>query len=242
MSSVEYAAPPGCELGDRRAWHLANPALRAGLLHVDALESELLLVPEADFRSYRLGQWVDAVVAELVTARYVGGMSDGVAPPDGTELVLGLAGTWSSSVAVVGATLDGELHVLYASDTATDDELEGVFSEAAARWTVVEVVVAPRTRGNLVATLRDAGADGRPALEVEVWPATTEAEVVSATDWRRAIVEGRVAHDHHPLLGEHVASSVARNTPDGSLRLVPPEDGRPVDSGTCGADGMDSSS
>jgi hypothetical protein len=94
---------------------------------------------------------------------------------------------------------------------------------AVERWRVVEVVVAPRFRPNLVARLGDEG------LAVTVWANRVDLEVTSATEWRRAIVEGRVAHDHHPLLGEHVGATVARSTVDGSLRLVPPDDGSPVD-------------
>ena len=123
---------------------------------------------------------------------------------------------------IVGATPDGALFVAWAGDAATDDELATVFAQAADRWQVLEVVVAPRQRGDLVARLAE-------SLPVEVWPNRVDLEVASATEWRRAIIEGRVAHDHHPLLAEHVGASVAKSTTDGSLRLVPPEDGRPVD-------------
>jgi phage terminase large subunit-like protein len=220
---VEYAAPAGCAMDDRAAWAAANPALRAGLLHADVLESELTLVTEAEFRCYRLGQWVDAVVADWLPVGAWEACPQVEAPPAGSEVVLGLAATWTSSVAIVGATLDGALFVAWAAETATDDELAGVLDTAREHWQVVEVVVAPRCRANLVARLGD---DGAP---VEVWPNRVDLEVESATEWRRAIIEGRVAHDHHPLLAEHVAASVARSTSDGSLRLVPPDDGRPVD-------------
>jgi phage terminase large subunit-like protein len=220
---VEYAAPAGCALDDRAAWAAANPALRAGLLHADVLESELALVTEAEFRCYRLGQWVDAVVADWLPSGAWEACPQVEAPGEGVEVVLALAGTWTSSVAVVGATLDGAVFVAWAAETATDDELASVLAAAFERWRVAEVVVAPRCRGNLVARLGD---DRAP---VEVWPSRVDVEVTSATEWRRAIVEGRVPHDHHPLLAEHVAASVARSTSDGSLRLVAPDDGRSVD-------------
>jgi phage terminase large subunit-like protein len=105
---------------------------------------------------------------------------------------------------------------------ATDDELAAVFEAAAARWRVVEVIVAPMQRSNLIPRLVDAG------LDVDVRPKRVDVEVTSATEWRRAIVEGRVAHDHDPLLAEHVAACVARSTSDGSLRLAQPDDGRPI--------------
>jgi phage terminase large subunit-like protein len=221
---VEYAAPAGCDLDDTQAWRQANPALMAGLLHADVIDAERALVTEAEFRCYRLGQWIDTIVADwLPSGAWEHCPRVGV-PPDGTEVVLGLAGTWnSSSVAVVGATGDGALFVAWADDSATDDQLVAVIAAASARWRVLEVCVAPRTRPNLVAELHD---DGVP---VEVWPNKLDLEVASATEWRRAIIEGRVAHDHHPLLAAHVAATVARSTPDGSLRLAAPDDDRPVD-------------
>ena len=222
MSWVEYAAPAGCALDDREAWAQANPALAAGLLHPDVLAAEVDIVSEAEFRSYRLGQWVDTVVVDWLPSAAWESCPTVEVPGDGVEVVLGLAATWTSSVAVVGATPDGALFVAWAGDVATDDELAVVFAQAAERWRVLEVVVAPRQRGDLVARLSE-------FLPVEVWPNRVDIEVASATEWRRAIVEGRVAHDHHPLLAEHVAASVARSTSDGSLRLVPPDDGTPVD-------------
>ena len=167
---------------------------------------------EAEFRAYRLGQWVDAVVVDWLPVAAWESCPTVEAPGDGAEVVLALAGTWtSSSVAVVGATADGALFVAWASETATDDELAAVFEAAATRWRVLEVVVAPRQRGDLVARLAE-------SLPVEVWPNRVDVEVASSTEWRRAIVEGRVAHDHHPLLADHVGASVARSTSDGSLR------------------------
>jgi phage terminase large subunit-like protein len=220
---LEHAAPAGCELGDRKAWRVANPALAAGLLHVDALEADVALVSEAEFRCYRLGQWVDAVVAAWLPAGAWEACPRVPPPPEGTEIVLAVAGTWTSSIAVVGATFDGALFVAWAGEVATDDELAAVIDAAGERWQIAEVIVAPRFRAQLVDRLVDAGAP------VEVWPNRVDLEVASATEWRRAIVERRVGHDHHPLLAEHVSASVARSTPDGSLRLVPPDDGRPVD-------------
>ena len=223
FSYLEWSAPPGCDVGDRRAWERANPALKAGFLGADALAMQAALLPEHEFRVYHLGQWVNGVTHSWLPVGAWEACPLMEAPPAGTDVVLGLAGTWTSSVALVGATLDGALFVAWASEVATDDELQGVFEAAAQRWRVVEVVVAPRQRSNLIPRLVEAG------LEVEVWPNRVDVEVSSATEWRRAIVEGRVPHDHHQLLGGHVAASVARSTSDGSLRLVPPDDGRPVD-------------
>jgi len=225
FSYLEWAAPAGCSVHDRKAWRKANPAIGAGFLNIEAMATQAAVMPEHEFRVYHLGQFVSGEsLSSWLPAGAWAMCPRAVSPPGGAEVVLALAGTWQSgSVAVVGATMDGELFLAWGADAATDDQLVEVFDQAARRWRVVEVVAAPRQRSGLIPRLVDAG------LEVNVWPATVDVEVSSATEWRRAIVEGRVAHDHHPLLAEHVSATVARSTADGSLRLSPPDDGSPVD-------------
>jgi phage terminase large subunit-like protein len=55
----EYAADPGCAVDDRAQWRKANPAIGSKFLRISALETDLRLMPEARFRIFRLGQWVD---------------------------------------------------------------------------------------------------------------------------------------------------------------------------------------
>jgi len=220
---VEHAADAGCAIDDRRQWRKANPAIAAGTLFEDVLEAELALVSEAEFRMYRLGQWVDDV---LVTWLPAGAWEDCPAvavPPDDTEIELALAGTWTSSVAVVGCTLDGGVFLAWTAEAATDDELEEILREAWERWNVVELAIAPRTRPNLVHRLVDAG------LPVWAWPHRLDLEVESSTEFRRAIVEGRLGHDHEPELATQIGALVGVPTADGSLRLTAPTDGIPVD-------------
>lgn len=61
----EYAAPEGCAIDDRKAWRIANPALRSGFLRASAIETDLALALEAPFRIFRLGQWVEGTNAWL---------------------------------------------------------------------------------------------------------------------------------------------------------------------------------
>jgi phage terminase large subunit-like protein len=218
----EYAADAGCRIDDRRQWRKANPAIAAGMLHPDVLDLELRLVSEVEFRCYRLGQWVDGVVSSWLPSGAWEACRREFAPAEGDGVVLALCGTWSGSVALVGCTPGGAIFVAAVAERASDDDLEQVIREAARRWDVLELVVAPRFRPPLVERLQAWG-------DVAVWPHKLELEVESSTEWRRAIVEGRVAHDQHPLLAQHVAATVARATPDGSLRLTQPPEGGPVD-------------
>ncbi len=57
----EFAAPDDCDINDREAWRIANPAIEAGFLRESALETDVGLTPEGHFRIFRLGQWYDGV-------------------------------------------------------------------------------------------------------------------------------------------------------------------------------------
>lgn len=62
---TEYAAPEGCAVDDEAAWKVANPALKAKFMAIDALRTAVELSPEGHFRIFRLGQWVDGVESWL---------------------------------------------------------------------------------------------------------------------------------------------------------------------------------
>jgi len=223
---VEYAADAGCPVDDRDQWAKANPAIGAGILFPDVLETELLTVDEISFRSYRLGQWLDVSLSSWLPPDAWDACPYAAPPPEGAEIVLGIAGTWTSSIALVGATLDGAVFLAWGADTADDETLDAKVSAACLRWSVREIVVAPRIRSALVPRWSDQG------LPVTVWPSTrNDVDVASSTDFRNAIVEGRIAHDHDPVLAAHVGALVGRANPDGSLRLDAPDDGRDVDAG-----------
>ena len=223
---VEYAADAGCALDDRDQWAKANPAIKAGILFPDVLETELLTVDEVSFRSFRLGQWLDVTASSWLPPGAWDACPYAEPPPDGAEIVLGIAGTWTSSIALVGATLDGSVFLAWGADTADDETLDDKVQAACLRWGVREIVVAPRIRSALVPRWADAG------LPVTVWPSTrNDVDVASSTDFRNAIVDGRIAHDHDPVLAAHVGALVGRANPDGSLRLDAPDDGRDVDAG-----------
>ncbi len=219
---IEYAADAGCALDDRDQWRKANPALDAGILYVDALEGELQTVDEATFRSYRLGQWLDVAVASWLPPGAWEANPTTEPPLDGSEIVLGLAGTWRSAVALVASTMDGEISTIWFSDTADDDDLRDAVEEASRRWSIVEIVVAPRIRPRLVHEWSEEG------VPVVVWSGTRDVEVSSSTDFRRAIVEGRLPHDHDPFLTGHVVALVGKANPDGTLVLVAPNDATDV--------------
>jgi phage terminase large subunit-like protein len=93
-----------------------------------------------------------------------------------------------------------------------------VVAAACERWYVSEVVYPRRIRVQLFDELTNSG------LPMTPWAATPEVGAASANELWRAINDGRLAHDHHPLLEQHMAAQRARWSTDGSLRLIPSED------------------
>jgi phage terminase large subunit-like protein len=113
---TEYAADHNTKVDDLEQWRKANPALAEGYMNEAALHTALALSPEAHFRIFRLGQWVDGVESWLGAD----GRAVWDALIDKYEFVL-KAPTWvgvdvgikrdSTCVASVQFRPDGRLHV-----------------------------------------------------------------------------------------------------------------------------------
>ena len=221
---VEFAADEGCAVDDRRAWRQANPALAAGFLAPAALELQAALMPEAKFRVYHLGQWIDQSEAWLPAGAWE---SCPYSPPPalGSEVVLAVEGTYQRTVAVCGAGLDGSVFFGWAAERANDDELARMLERACDQWRVLEIVHNRRIRTSLFRRLREAGMPLTPA------PTAIDVEASSANELYRAVIEQRLAHDHDEMLASHMQALRVRFLADGSLRLVRPDSGDQVDAG-----------
>jgi phage terminase large subunit-like protein len=216
---LEWAAAAGADVNDRAAWRTANPALAEGFLREAALELQASVLSETEFRTYHLGQWIDDDAGSWLPEGAWDACPDVPAPPEGTEIVVAVDGTYLRTSAVVLATLGGEIAFGYAADAATDEELERVIFDAAARYRVLEVSHPRRLRPNLFARISDAG------VKVEPWDQSPDAEATSTTELYRAIVEGRVAHDHDELISAAMGAVRVKLGTDGSIRLARPDRG-----------------
>ncbi|HKE73174.1 MAG TPA: hypothetical protein VKB57_06145 [Acidimicrobiales bacterium] len=219
---LEWSAPDGCDLDDRQAWLDANPAVTAGFLSEATYELQLALMPERQFRVYHLGQWVGTASGWLPQGAwdacpYV------PAPPDGTPVVLGVEGTYRRTLAVVGAAVDGSVFAVWVAEAALDDELRTVLAAACERWQVEAVVHSRRIRVRLFAEL------ARDGMPLEPWTGAADLEAGSANELWRDVSDRRLAHDHDPVLAEHMANLGARWMADGSLRLIRRDDDKPAD-------------
>jgi len=222
VSYIEYAAPPGADLHDRRAWLAANPALRAGFMGMDAVAVQADLLPERAFRTYHFGNWTEQASGWLPPGAWLA-CPRVPEPPPGTEVVLAIEGTYRRTLSIVGAALDGAIFHAWSAEAASDDEIRAVLDQCAERWNVVRIVHPRRIRNHLFADLARAGAPVSP------WPGDPDTEAASANELFRAIVDGRLTHDHDALVSAHVDRLAIRTAVDGSLRLVRPDTGDPVD-------------
>ena len=66
-------------------------------------------------------------------------------------------------------------------------------------------------------------------MPVKPWERNPDVEAASANELYRAIMDNTLAHDHNPLVAEHMQNLSVRTAVDGSLRLTRPDGGDPVD-------------
>ncbi len=220
----EYSAPEDADPLDQSCWESANPALAVGLLDRRVLEDEAEAVrlehpgARALFRMYRLGHWISGASGWLPPGSWEMCPQVDMAPA-GTDVVLALDGTYQRSMALVASTLDGGIFLVWAAEQASDEEVTDVLQRAFSQWNVVELAHFARIRPGIVDVAREAGVATYP------WLGKVAEEVTSANEMYRAVVEQRLAHDHHPVIASQMASIELQLVPDG-IRLRRPVGGK----------------
>jgi phage terminase large subunit-like protein len=211
----EFAAPAGCPTGDRKAWRIANPAIRAGFLRQSALETDLGITAEGHFRLFRLGQHVDGVDS------WLGSNGRGVwdaleAPYDfvaGDPTWIGVdVGIKRDSTAVVAVQRDptGKIHVAARFWVPSADEPVDVTNvmehlrELARAYDVQAISYDPRFFDVPAKMLAD---EGLPVVEI---PQSVERMTGVLGSLLELVKRGEIAHDGDELLRQHVLNAVPR--------------------------------
>jgi phage terminase large subunit-like protein len=211
----EYAAPEGCATNDRKAWRIANPAIRAGFLRESALETDHGITPEGHFRLFRLGQHIEGVDSWL--GANGPGIWDGLETP--YDFVAG-APTWvgvdvglkrdSTAVVAVQRDAGGKLHAtarfwVPSSDEPVDvtDVMEHI-RELARAYDVQAVSYDPRFFDVPAKMLSD---EGLALVEV---PQSVERMTTVLGSLLELVKRGELAHDGDDLLRRHVLNAVPR--------------------------------
>lgn len=219
----EYLAPDGCDVDDRDAWRVANPALSCDepFLAEDGLESVLKTIREPVFRQLRLGQWVTGVSSWLPFGAWaLCEKKRAVSPRE--RVVLAFDGSASGdSTALVGATLGGYLWLEGIWENPGDDrwrvpreKVTDAIDLAFEKYDVVELACDPWGWRSEI----EAWAARHGERRVIEWNTATNARMAPATDrLYQAVVGQTVAHDGDPALAAHIEHCVAKRTPMGDL-------------------------
>lgn len=211
----EFAADEGCEVGDREQWHKANPAIASRFLRITALETDLRLMPEARFRIFRLGQWVDGFASWLgEDGRAVwDGLRRNIAPIMGAPTWVGVdigIKRDSSAVVIVQNLPDGHLGAWVRLWVPTKEEPVDVtdvmehLRRLARVYKVGGISFDARFFDVPAKMLHD---EGLPMMEV---PQSVERMTTIIGDLYDRIQRGEIHHDGDPAFAEQVLNAVPR--------------------------------
>lgn len=219
----EFCAPDGCEVDDRGAWAVANPAL-GDFLAEDGMAAVLATLREPVFRQLRLGQWVTGAESWMPFGAWAA-----VADPDrrveaGERVVLAFDGSASGdSTALVGCTVGPDPHLFIVGlwENPGDprwrvprSEVDAAVDLAFDRYDVVELAADPwGWRSEL-----ESWAERHGEKKVLEWNTANGQRMAPATDRLfQAVTTQTVTHDDDHRLAAHVAHAVAKRTPMGDL-------------------------
>ncbi|HUW17596.1 MAG TPA: terminase TerL endonuclease subunit [Actinomycetes bacterium] len=211
----EFAAPDGCDVGDRKAWRVANPAIKAGFLRESALETDAGITIEGHFRLFRLGQHIEGVDSWLGANGPMiwDGLEAGYDFVPGAPTWVGLdVGIKRDSTAVVAVQRDdtGGLHAIArfwvpseGDPVDVTDVMEHI-RELARAYDVQAVSFDPRFFDVPAKWLAD---EGLPMVEI---PQSVERMTSILGSLLELIKSGGLHHDGDELLRRHVLNAVPR--------------------------------
>jgi phage terminase large subunit-like protein len=216
----EHAADLGCKVDDRDQWRKANPAIESGFLRMSALETDLRLMPDARFRIFRLGQWVDGYSSWLgEDGRNVwSSLRRNVQPiakaPTWVGVDIGIKRD-STAVCIVQYLDDGSLAAWVRLWVPTKEEPVDVtdimehLRKLAATYQVGGISFDPRFFDVPAKMLHD---QGLPMIEI---PQSVERMTGIIGDLYDRITRGEIHHDGDPAFAEQVLNAVPRYTERG---------------------------
>lgn len=216
-----YSAPDNADYTDPKVWADANPAMGDFLFEED-FASTLVKVPENEYRTKRLNQWVSAVHAWLPQGAWDRCADRERSIPDGSEIVLGFDGSFTNDSTALVAVEPGSPPFVSVvecwerpSESAVDwrvpiADVEDAIRAACRRWSVRAVVCDPYGYPQTYQTL---DAEGIPILE---FPQSASRMVPATNRFYEAVCNGGLAHSGDPRLARHVANCVTKTDQRGT--------------------------
>ncbi len=211
-----FTGDPKASITDEKNWHKGNPSLAHGLPAIEHLRNDVVMSPEAAFRTYRLNEpdvtGHDSWLGPDANARWAG-------LEDPYELVL-RAPTWvgvdigrirdCTGVVVVQQRPDGRLHARAKIWTPKPDQevdlldVSSYLTELSFKYDVQEVRYDPRFFELEAIRLRL----GR--INMVETPQSPETMTPIVAGLRELIFKAGLSHDVDELFGQHVVNAVAR--------------------------------
>lgn len=224
--SIYEPTDPDCDITDETLWPESNPILLEdsprALTHLKSMRADLALVPEHEFRRFRLGLWTATAQAWLPYGLWDSRKSTVQAgPPEpGTKIYIGFDGSVSGdSTALMGCTVDGYLFVIGLWDNPGSkgwkvprhEVMDAVEMAFGAYNVQVMICDPPYWQREINEWSAKYGA--RKVLE---FPTHVRARVAPATShFHAGIMEHRLSHDGSLALARHIANCVAKPSPQG---------------------------
>ena len=222
----EFAAPEDCDLDDRRAWRIANPAMTCNppFLAEDGMAAARRTLREPVFRQLRLGQWVGQVDRWLPWGSWEPLANEARVVGKRDRVVLAFDGSASGdSTALVGCTVgpDPHLFVVGMWENPGDPrwrvprgQVDMAVAEAFKRYDVVELAADPWGWRSEI----EAWAKRHGEKRVLEWNTAYANRMAPATDrLYQAVVDKALTHDGDTRLAQHMGNCVAKATPQGDL-------------------------
>jgi phage terminase large subunit-like protein len=225
-----WEAPADCDVWDREAWRVANPAL-GDFLNEEDMEAAARATPENEFRTKRLGQWVSAQAAWMPYGSW-DACAVHALKSEGM-VVLGFDGSFSGdSTALVAATIEPHPYLTViavweksplAPATWRVDRaaVKQAIRDACRTYQVREIVADPHL---WVSELQELAAEGLPVIE---YPQTPSRMIPAAQRFYEATTTGVMRHDGDATLARHVGNTTVR--PNGHLAKEHKDSGRKID-------------
>jgi phage terminase large subunit-like protein len=210
-----WKAPDDADHRDPATWKIANPGF-GDLQDPEDFAAAVTTTPENEFKTKRLGQWVNAQTAWLPAGAW-SGLDQAPEPSDDVQVVLGFDGSFSGdSTALVGVTVESKPRVWLVAawekaPTDTDDwrvdiaEVEATIVEECRRRRVLEVACDPFRWQR---SMQELAAIGLPIVE---YNSSSPVRMVPATaKFYDAVMSGAMSHDHNPTLARHLDNCVVK--------------------------------
>jgi phage terminase large subunit-like protein len=229
VHSTRFAAPDGCKVDDRAAWRAANPSY-GRLVDEATLQNLCETTPEATFRAFRLGQFVEMAGVWCPLDRWSARVDAARVIPDGTDIALGFDGSFAhDATALIGATRDGHVFVIDVWEPPAGQvgwrvprrEVDQAVDAAFDRFSVRRMNCDPYIWRDAI----ERWSDKYGAEVVLEYPTTSWARMAKAAErFLTGVLDGSLTHDGDSRLARHVANCHVKVTPFGPVPVKDAKD------------------